>query len=60
MYFWLNFSQLKSPGIVTMVNGSNKTLYMSTVQSIEAATRPNLKKTLRGDYQIVLLACLDP
>jgi len=41
-------SQLKSPGLVTMVNGKNRTLYMSTVQSIEAATKPNLKKTLRG------------
>ena len=43
-------SQLKSPGLVTMVNGKNRTLYMSTVQSIEAATKPNLKKTLRGTY----------
>jgi len=41
-------SQLKSPGLVTMVNGKNRTLYMSTVQSIAVATKPNLKKTLRG------------
>jgi len=38
--------QLKSPGITTMLNGKNKTLYMSTVKSIEEATKPNLKKTL--------------
>lgn len=39
--------QLKSPGIVTTVDGKNKTLYMSTVKSIEVATKPNLKKTLK-------------
>lgn len=39
--------QLKSPGIVTMIGGKNKTLYMSTVKSIEVATKPNLKKTLK-------------
>ena len=38
--------QMKSPGLTTSVNGKNKTLYMSRVSSIEAATRPNLKKTL--------------
>ncbi|ELU00703.1 hypothetical protein CAPTEDRAFT_224197 [Capitella teleta] len=38
--------QLRAPGIVTMVNGKNKTLYMSTVKSIEEATKDNLKKTL--------------
>lgn len=38
--------QLRSPGITTMMNGKNKTLYMSTVKSIEEATKPNLKKTL--------------
>ena len=41
-------SQLKSPGLVTMADGKNRTLYMSTVQSIETATKPNLKKTLQG------------
>lgn len=39
--------QLKSPGIVTTIDGKTKTLYMSTVRSIEVATKPNLKKTLR-------------
>lgn len=38
--------QLKSPGIVTVQDGKNKTLYMSTVKSIEAATKINLKKTM--------------
>ena len=39
--------QMKNPGITTSVNGKNKTLYMSTVTSIEQATRPNLKKSLK-------------
>ena len=42
------FSQLKSPGIVTTVDGKNKTLYIATVKSIEEATKPNLKKSLKG------------
>ena len=42
------FSQLRSPGIVTNLKGKNKTLYMNTVKSIEAATKANLKKTLKG------------
>ena len=46
----VHYSQLTSPGIVTMVNGKNKTLYMSTVKSIEQATKPNLKKTLKGNF----------
>lgn len=29
------------------LDGKNKTLYMSTVQSIEERTRPNLKLTLK-------------
>ena len=45
----LFYSQLKSPGLVTNVNGKNKTLYMSTVKSIEEATKPNLKMTLKGE-----------
>jgi len=39
--------QLKSPGIVTVCDSKPKTLYMSTVQSIEVRTKPNLKKTLK-------------
>ena len=50
----LFFRQLKSPGIVTMINGKNKTLYISTVKSIAEATKPNLKKTLRGKVSILL------
>jgi ubiquitin-activating enzyme E1 C len=38
--------QMKNPGMTTVVDGRNKTLYMSNVASIEEATRPNLKKTL--------------
>lgn len=39
--------QMKKPGVTTSVNGKNKTLYMPNVASIEEATRPNLKKTLK-------------
>jgi len=38
--------QMRSPGLTTFVNGKNRTLYMSTVSSIEERTRENLKKTL--------------
>ncbi|ESO02346.1 hypothetical protein HELRODRAFT_106596 [Helobdella robusta] len=38
--------QLKSPGIITEVAGKTRTLYMSTVKSLEAATKANLRKTL--------------
>ncbi len=38
--------QMRGPGITTTVDGRNRTLYMPNVASIEAATRPNLKKTL--------------
>ena len=40
--------QLKSPGLVTMINGKNKTLYMKTIKSIEEKTKPHLKMTLKG------------
>jgi ubiquitin-activating enzyme E1 C len=39
---------LRSPGVTTMVNGKNKTLYMQTVKSIEEKTKENLSKTLKG------------
>ena len=39
---------MQSPGLVTTINGKNKTLYIATVKSIEEATKPNLKKTLLG------------
>nr|XP_039271775.1 NEDD8-activating enzyme E1 catalytic subunit-like isoform X2 [Styela clava] len=38
--------QMRAPGLTTSVGGKNKTLYMSTVKSIEVATKPNLQKTL--------------
>jgi len=40
--------QMKNPGLrSTTADGKQKTLYMSNVKSIEEATRPNLKKSLR-------------
>lgn len=38
--------QMKSPGLTTLIDGKNKTLYMSTIKSIEERTRGNLNKTL--------------
>jgi len=38
--------QMKSPGLTTTVNGKNKTLYISNIPSLEAATRGNLTKKL--------------
>lgn len=37
---------LKFSGITTVINGRNKTLYMSSIKSIEERTRDNLKKKL--------------
>lgn len=39
--------QMKSPGMATVINGHNKTLYMPSVSSIEKQTKANLKKTLK-------------
>lgn len=38
--------QMKSPGLTTMIDGKNKTLYMSTVKNIEEQTRSNLTLSL--------------
>lgn len=38
--------QMKSPGLTTSIGGKNKTLYMSTIASIEAQTKENLNKSL--------------
>ncbi|XP_073972403.1 ubiquitin-like activating enzyme 3 [Rhodnius prolixus] len=38
--------QMKSPGLTANIDGKSRTLYMSTVKSIEEKTRENLKKTL--------------
>ncbi|CAH1975152.1 unnamed protein product [Acanthoscelides obtectus] len=38
--------QMKNPGLTTVIDGKNKTLYMSTIKSIEERTRVNLDKTL--------------
>lgn len=38
--------QMKSPGLTTVVAGKKKTLYMSTVKSIEEQTRSNLTLSL--------------
>lgn len=37
-----------SAGITATIDGKNKTLYISTVKSIEERTRPNLKLTLKA------------
>lgn len=34
-------------GITATIDGKNRTLYISTVKSIEERTRPNLKRTLQ-------------
>ncbi|XP_013419736.1 NEDD8-activating enzyme E1 catalytic subunit isoform X2 [Lingula anatina] len=39
--------QMKSPGITTMIDGKNRTLYMQTIQSIRQRTKENLKKSLQ-------------
>jgi NEDD8-activating enzyme E1 len=38
--------QMKNPGLTTSIDGKNKTLYMSTVKSIEEQTRANLTLSL--------------
>jgi len=38
--------QMRAPGLTTSIGGKNKTLYMQSVPSIEAATKKNLKLTL--------------
>lgn len=38
--------QMKNPGLTTHIDGKNKTLYMSTVKSIEERTRSNLTLSL--------------
>lgn len=38
--------QLKGPALTTSIDGRNKTLYMSTVKSIEEQTRANLTLSL--------------
>ncbi|XP_014367587.2 NEDD8-activating enzyme E1 catalytic subunit [Papilio machaon] len=37
---------MKNPGITTVINGRNKTLYMPSIKSIEERTRDNLKKKI--------------
>lgn len=52
--------QMKSPGLTTVIDGKNKTLYMATIKSIEERTRVNLDKTLTElgirDGQEILVA----
>ena len=39
--------QMRGPGMTTVgADGNSKTLYMANIPSLEAATKPNLKKTL--------------
>ncbi|CAF4812790.1 unnamed protein product [Pieris macdunnoughi] len=37
---------MKSPGITTVINGRNKTLYMASIKSIEEKTKDNLKRRI--------------
>ncbi|XP_074644580.1 NEDD8-activating enzyme E1 catalytic subunit-like [Tubulanus polymorphus] len=46
-YLQESFYQLKSPGVTTLINGKNRTLYIQTVKSIEEKTRENLRKSLK-------------
>lgn len=52
--------QMKNPGLTTVIDGKNKTLYMATIKSIEERTRVNLDKTLSDlgikDGQEILVA----
>lgn len=38
--------QMKNPGLTTVIDGKNKTLYIGTIKSIEERTRINLDKSL--------------
>ncbi|XP_018332029.2 NEDD8-activating enzyme E1 catalytic subunit [Agrilus planipennis] len=38
--------QMRSPGLITTIDGKNRTLYISSIKSIEERTRENLNKTL--------------
>ena len=44
---------MRSPGLRTVLDGKPKTLYMQTVASLKEATKGNLKKTLKGENQIL-------
>ncbi|KAJ7374689.1 NEDD8-activating protein uba3 [Desmophyllum pertusum] len=52
--------QMKAPGLTTMIDGKNKTLYMQSVKSIEERTKQNLPKKLKDigliDGQEVVVA----
>lgn len=52
--------QMKSPGLTTNIDGKNKTLYMSSVRSIEEQTRSNLTLSLHelnlNDGQEIVVA----
>ena len=45
---------MKSPGIMTTVNGKNKTLYMQTVEAIRKQTKANLPKKLTGKIHCII------
>ena len=47
------YSQMRSPGLRTVLDGKPKTLYMQTVASLKEATKGNLKKTLKGENQVL-------
>jgi ubiquitin-activating enzyme E1 C len=50
---------LRNPGLTTVVDGKNRSLYMPSIPSLEEATKPNLKKKLpelglQDGHQIVI------
>lgn len=57
--------QMKSPGLTTNIDGQNKTLYMSSVKSIEEQTRSNLtlslhELNLRDGQEIIVADVTNP
>jgi hypothetical protein len=45
--------RMKNPALTAVIEGKHRTLYMSTVPSIERQTRDNLKKTLTGRLNFI-------
>ncbi|GAB0100855.1 Nedd8-activating enzyme E1 catalytic subunit [Sergentomyia squamirostris] len=57
--------QMKSPGLTASVDGKNRTLYMSTVKSIEEKTRCNLTMSLselglHDDHELTVADLTNP
>lgn len=52
--------RMKNPALTAVVAGRQRTLYMASVPSIERSTRPNLKKTLAGECNLIAALCEIP